>query len=83
MVYTNAKHRCHLFREDILTAIGEIIIVHYGVQIVGVDKEQKLYMQKWMCMEDLIASIPIFWMTILVIADLAFSIIVENQTSIT
>ena len=46
MVYTNAKHKCYLFREDILTAIGEIIIVQYGVQIVEVDKGQKMFMQK-------------------------------------
>ena len=83
MVYTNAKHKCYLLREDILAAIGEIIIVQYGVQIVEVDKGQKMFMQKWMCMEDLIASIPIFCMTILVIAELAFSIVVENQTTIT
>ena len=83
MVYTDAKHKCYLFREDILTAIGEIIIVQYGVQIVEVDKEQKLFMQRWMFMEDVIASIPIFCMTILVIAELAFSIVVENQTTIT
>ena len=83
MVHTDAKHKCYLFREDILTAIGEIIIVQYGVQIVEVDKGQKLFMERWMFMEDLIASIPIFCMTILVIAELAFSIIVENQTTIT
>ena len=83
MVYTNAKHKCYLLREDILTAIGEIIIVQYGVQIVEVDKGQRLFMQRWMFMEDHIASIPSFCMTILVIAELAFSIVVENQTIIT
>ena len=46
MVYTNAKHKCYLFREDILTAIGEIIIVQDGVEIVEVNKGQKMFTQK-------------------------------------
>ena len=46
MVCTNAKHKWYLFGEDILTAIGEIIIVQYRIQIVEVDKGQKLFMQK-------------------------------------